>query len=684
MEKVTQKFLAILMCLAVLCSFPIASQASEADYAQRFTGTYTAPIDARNVLVSGNGAYVSEWYGDRVNMNGTTYSVRQNEYGLNKDGNMIKMELNQTYTIWLAQYGFASFEFTPSADGKYIINATENETYGHFPSWENESYGYTILREIEDGRQVGYQSTDDYLIIYGEAGKTVYIAAGARNNMDYVYDLTAQPLTKDNCPHDWDWDYDISLGGCKCESKYTCSLCGSTKTEEEENHNFSDNYVYTHEAQNCLDDTTGYRECVDCGYKYYFTWENDGEHVAASKQLEYIGDTFIEYECVCGICGGYFWEGEKSPCAVRIYDPEWDEWTTVGYHSFGQESNLACGQRATCTKCGYQAEGEHSWIGDSVETPISESGNCYVRTYTETCTKCGTVETSSYTYHRGWDRSYEYVQITPQHDNVCGTYNFVCADCGLSKYDTPQTCHSYSNYYQVGTCTYAKTCARCSNVETEMWHDNMHSEIIYPTCTTQGGTLYTCSDCGTQEWEDVVPPTGHNFGNNNPTCFTCGAANPNYVAPQPTPQPTPIPQPEPQPAPVQTTTQPVAEAPAMPKKVKSGKVTYTLDKNGDYVSKKAKKSSVKKVTAKKKAMTVNVDKVSKIKGYEVEYTTDKKFKKNVKKIAISKSKTSATIKKLKSKKTYYVRVRTYTTKKVNGKTVKLYSSWSKVKSVKVK
>lgn len=59
----------------------------------------------------------------------------------------------------------------------------------------------------------------------------------------------------------------------------------------------------------------------------------------------------------------------------------------------------------------------------------------------------------------------------------------------------------------------------------------------------------------------------------------------------------------------------------------------------------------------------------------------KKFKKNNKSVTVTKQKTTkATVKKLKSKKKYYVRVRTY--KKVNGK--KIYSSWSKVKSVKTK
>ncbi|MDD6620781.1 MAG: hypothetical protein PUE75_06810 [Eubacteriales bacterium] len=46
--------------------------------------------------------------------------------------------------------------------------------------------------------------------------------------------------------------------------------------------------------------------------------------------------------------------------------------------------------------------------------------------------------------------------------------------------------------------------------------------------------------------------------------------------------------------------------------------------------------------------------------------------------------TSKTIKNLKSKKKYYVRIRTYKNVKLNGKTVKVYSSWSKVKSVKTK
>ena len=87
------------------------------------------------------------------------------------------------------------------------------------------------------------------------------------------------------------------------------------------------------------------------------------------------------------------------------------------------------------------------------------------------------------------------------------------------------------------------------------------------------------------------------------------------------------------------------------------------------------------VKAGKKSVKVTWKKVKGIKGYQIQYSTNKKFKKGNKTITVKSAKsTSATIKKLKSKKKYYVRMRTY--KIVNGK--KVYSAWSKAKSVKVK
>lgn len=81
----------------------------------------------------------------------------------------------------------------------------------------------------------------------------------------------------------------------------------------------------------------------------------------------------------------------------------------------------------------------------------------------------------------------------------------------------------------------------------------------------------------------------------------------------------------------------------------------------------------------KKQLTASWKSVSSISGYEVQYSTSKAMK-NAKTVKVKKSSKKTTIKKLKKGKKYYVRVRSYKT--VNGK--KIYSSWSKVKNVKVK
>ncbi len=111
--------------------------------------------------------------------------------------------------------------------------------------------------------------------------------------------------------------------------------------------------------------------------------------------------------------------------------------------------------------------------------------------------------------------------------------------------------------------------------------------------------------------------------------------------------------------------------------------TTTEEAPVETVDKKQKKSSVSKLSAGKKTLTVKWKKVTAkgIKGYEIQYSTDKSFEKNVKTVTINKTKTTTkTFKKLKSKKKYYVRIRTYSKK--NGE--KVYSNWSKVKSIKVK
>ena len=140
-------------------------------------------------------------------------------------------------------------------------------------------------------------------------------------------------------------------------------------------------------------------------------------------------------------------------------------------------------------------------------------------------------------------------------------------------------------------------------------------------------------------------------------------------------KPTPNPAPQPSTRPTQETQQQVAQQTAQQQSVKN-------DTAAEQVSvAKPKSTNPKKVKAAKKAISVTWKKVGGVKGYQIQIATDKKFKKNKKTVTVKKQKTTkTTVKKLKAKKKYYVRVRTY--KIVNGK--KVYSAWSKVKSVKTK
>lgn len=117
-------------------------------------------------------------------------------------------------------------------------------------------------------------------------------------------------------------------------------------------------------------------------------------------------------------------------------------------------------------------------------------------------------------------------------------------------------------------------------------------------------------------------------------------------------------------------------------KAKATSPTGAKKVNGVWVNKKQKKTSIKKLKKAKKSFKVYWKKASGISGYQIQYSTDKKFKRNTKSLYAKKAKTSLTVKKLKAKKKYYVRIRTYKNVKLNGKTVKVYSSWSKARSVK--
>ncbi len=125
-----------------------------------------------------------------------------------------------------------------------------------------------------------------------------------------------------------------------------------------------------------------------------------------------------------------------------------------------------------------------------------------------------------------------------------------------------------------------------------------------------------------------------------------------------------------------------------------GIATVTVTGKGSYAGSITKtfticpkSTTLSKLTAKSKGFTVKWKKQSsQTTGYEIQYSTNSKFTKKTTEVkTINKNKTtSVKILKLKSSKKYYVRIRTYKMVTVNGKSKKIYSSWSKAKTIRTK
>lgn len=134
-----------------------------------------------------------------------------------------------------------------------------------------------------------------------------------------------------------------------------------------------------------------------------------------------------------------------------------------------------------CPECG-EREGtplQHDWADATCELPM-------------TCKSCET------TY--GEALGHKWTLLTCVQDKACTVCHIV---------DTPAPGHGDDNMIPA-TCTAPKTCkAGCGYTEGEPLGHVTTSEVIDPTCTTNGYTALTCSVCNNVEKTDIVPALGH-------------------------------------------------------------------------------------------------------------------------------------------------------------------------------
>ena len=293
------------------------------------------------------------------------------------------------------------------------------------------------------------------------------------------------------------------------------------------------------------------------------------------------------------------------------------------------------------------------------------------------------------------------------------------------------TCqHNYTeSITKQPTCTESGiktfTCSICGDSRTEEIPAAGHSFSAdwtideEATCAKEGSKSHHCSVCGAVTDITAIPKTAHNYKNKKVTkrattskngtftavCSVCGAEQTEVIYAAKTIK-------------LSKTSMTyngkkqkpsVTIMDAAGKKLKNGtdyKVTYpkktqnvgkytvTVKLKGHYTGtvKKTftilpKNTAISKLTASKNTVTVKWKKQTKqTAGYEIQYSTSSKFTKKTTKTAkaTKNSMTSKKITKLKAKKKYYVRIRTYQTVKVGKKSTKIYSGWSKAKTVTTK
>ena len=227
-------------------------------------------------------------------------------------------------------------------------------------------------------------------------------------------------------------------------------------------------------------------------------------------------------------------------------------------------------------------------------------------------------------------------------------------------------------------------------------------QVVLPTYDEQGYTIYTCEVCNYSYKDDFTDKLERPAEKPSTEPETKPSTEPETkpstepdTKPSTEPETKPSTEPDTKPSTEPETkpsTKPDSKPTAAPTNPTASNSAATLPQSANSQASNAEsttsaqiqkpnKTSVKKSKAKKGSVELTWSKTKGVKGYEIQVATDKKFKKNKKTVTIKKQKTTkTTVKKLKAKKKYYVRVRTY--KIVNGK--KVYSSWSKVKSVKTK
>jgi len=315
------------------------------------------------------------------------------------------------------------------------------------------------------------------------------------------------------------------------QHKHSCSVCGK---EETANHTWNSGTVT--KPATCKEDGVKTYTCTACNATKTETVAKTNNHSYGSWVK--VNDTTHKHTCsVCGKeeTGNHSWNsgtvtkpatckeaGVKTYTCTGCNATKTESISKTNNHSYGNWAKVNdTTHKHTCTVCGKEETGNHSWNSGAVTKPATckEAG---VKTYT--CTACNATKTEAIAK-----------LTTHTYDNACDTD---CNVCGVTRTTTHQYKTSWSkdktnHWHECSVCgekkdvtahtpgaaateTTAQKCTVCGCViKAALGHTHKYAT---KWTTDENGHWYACSGC-----EEKGSYAAHDFENAcDPDCSICG------------------------------------------------------------------------------------------------------------------------------------------------------------------
>ena len=421
------------------------------------------------------------------------------------------MELEESYADSITRSGEAlTYSFTPEKSHTYVFWAdwvTEHEDEGldiivYDDNFKNRTYGNWDVDWLD------HEYTYEVKL---QAGRTYYIDFYQYWDENILGDLNVGVTWEhnygcgrcDECGLERPHSYVAEVTPPSCTAQgyttYTCEICGSSYVDDyiaKTEHPFGEWIYYPDYVENCVSDGWQYRECADCGERIERTIPALG-HVPG----EAVEEGRIEPSCDSD--GGY-WKKvycQREECGALV-SSEYIVLEALGhvpgeavqkdYIAPGCESQGGYNLVVYCQRENCGAELSSEWVAvDALGHVPGEAkwenevaAGCVSKGGYDIVTRCETCNAILESEHKELDALGHDYRVTQVVDPTC-------TDSGFSVY----------------------TCSRCGDSYYDDYTDKVPhvyqvTQVVAPTCSAEGYSVYTCTGCGgsyQDDWTDMIP-----------------------------------------------------------------------------------------------------------------------------------------------------------------------------------